>query len=147
MAKTSETGHAKNVANFAVLIDFIEGYGPTYNPTLNAIKLVELKNLHTQAETGLSLTNQASATYKPAINAREQSYESLSKLINRVLNALQATGASERIIADAKTHARKIKGERSSKIVIAETAKPGESISVSTSQMSFDMRLENFNNS
>ena len=31
MASTSETGHAKNVANFQDLIEFVTGYGATYN--------------------------------------------------------------------------------------------------------------------
>lgn len=33
MASTSETGHAKNVANLQDLISFVTGYGATYNPT------------------------------------------------------------------------------------------------------------------
>lgn len=39
MASTSETGHAKNVANFQDLIAFVTGYGATYNPIKNALKL------------------------------------------------------------------------------------------------------------
>ena len=37
-----ETGHAKNVANFQDLIAFVTGYGATYNPTKNALKLPQL---------------------------------------------------------------------------------------------------------
>jgi hypothetical protein len=39
MASTSETGHAKNVANFQDLIAFVKGYGTTYNPSKSALKL------------------------------------------------------------------------------------------------------------
>jgi hypothetical protein len=39
MASTSETGHAKNVANLQDLISFVIGYGATYNPTKNTLKL------------------------------------------------------------------------------------------------------------
>ena len=44
-----ETGHAKNVANFQDLIAFVTGYGATYNPTKNALKLSQLTTLHTTA--------------------------------------------------------------------------------------------------
>lgn len=33
MASTSETGHAKNVANFSTLISFCTAYGTKYNPS------------------------------------------------------------------------------------------------------------------
>ena len=39
MASNSETGHAKNVANFEDLISFCTGYGATYNPSKAAIQL------------------------------------------------------------------------------------------------------------
>ena len=33
MAKTSETGHAKNVANFAQLVAICKSYGAIYQPS------------------------------------------------------------------------------------------------------------------
>jgi len=42
----NETGHAKNVANFEDMISFVTGYGATYNPSKNAIKLPQLNTLH-----------------------------------------------------------------------------------------------------
>ena len=45
MASTTETGHAKNVANFEDLISFVTGYGATYNPTKVPIKLASLTTL------------------------------------------------------------------------------------------------------
>ena len=51
---TSETGHAKNIANFQDLISFVADYGTTYNPTQQAIKLSELNNLHTIAKNALN---------------------------------------------------------------------------------------------
>ena len=39
MASTSETGHAKNVANFQNLIAFVKAYGETYNPSKEALKI------------------------------------------------------------------------------------------------------------
>lgn len=39
MTSTSETGHAKNVANFDDLVSFVTGYGTAYNPSKASIKL------------------------------------------------------------------------------------------------------------
>ena len=39
MASNSETGHAKNVANFEDLISFCNGYGATYNPSKEALTI------------------------------------------------------------------------------------------------------------
>jgi len=33
MANTSESGHAKNAANFESLVSFVKGRGAAYNPT------------------------------------------------------------------------------------------------------------------
>ena len=43
MPSTSETGHAKNVANFQDVIAFVIGYGATYNPSKAALKLASLQ--------------------------------------------------------------------------------------------------------
>lgn len=39
MRSTSETGHAKNVANFDELISYAIGYGADYNPSKEAIQI------------------------------------------------------------------------------------------------------------
>ena len=45
MPSTSETGHAKNVANFEDLISFCNGYGAAYNPSKAALTITELNKL------------------------------------------------------------------------------------------------------
>jgi hypothetical protein len=42
MASTSETGHAKNVANFEDLISFCNGYGVSYNPSKAILQIGNL---------------------------------------------------------------------------------------------------------
>ena len=54
MASTSETGHAKNVANFQDLISFVTGYGAIYNPSKNALKLPQLNTLYTTSQASLA---------------------------------------------------------------------------------------------
>jgi len=53
MTSTSETGHAKNVANFEDLISFCTGYGTAYNPTKNSIKIAAMNTLLASARNSL----------------------------------------------------------------------------------------------
>ncbi len=149
MASTSETGHAKNVSNFDELISFVTGYGTAYNPSKAAIKLVAMQTLATNAKNVVSVVNSSLPAYKNAVNAREEAFEPLSKLITRVLNALKATDASEQVINDAKTLARKIQGTRAVAKKTEEelqtlAAEGKETKNVSSSQMGYDNRLDNF---
>ena len=60
MALTSETGHAKNLANFEDLISFCAGYGTTYNPSKASIKVPALLNTtFTNAKATLTAINTA----------------------------------------------------------------------------------------
>jgi hypothetical protein len=47
MTSKSETGHAKNVANFESLISFCIGYNADYNPSNAALKISALQTLQT----------------------------------------------------------------------------------------------------
>ena len=49
MASTSETGHAKNVANFQNLIAFVTGYGATYNPSKKCFKATATNSIKSRS--------------------------------------------------------------------------------------------------
>ena len=68
MASTQETGHAKNVANFQNLIAFVQGYGATYNPSKNALKLPQLQALLADAEAKLSDVVAKNTAYNTKVN-------------------------------------------------------------------------------
>ncbi|MDO9339498.1 MAG: hypothetical protein Q7T72_03115 [Bacteroidales bacterium] len=106
MASTSETGHAKNVANFNDLISFVAGYGTDYNPSKASIKLTALQILLTSAKNALNAVNSALPEYSNAVAAREVAFAPLSKLITRVVNALKATDTPDQVVGNAKTFAR-----------------------------------------
>jgi hypothetical protein len=149
MASTSETGHAKNVANLDELTSFVTGYGTVYNPSKLSIKLTALQTLSTSAKSAINAVNAAEPAYKNAVAAREAAFAPLSKLITRVMNALKATDTTEEVDASAKTLVRKIQGVRASakkteeeKKVLAASGK--EVVEISSSQMSYDSRLDNF---
>lgn len=145
---TSETGHAKNVANFGELISFCTGYGASYNPNKAALQLTSLTTLQTVAANKLAAVNTLLTPWSNAVSEREIIFKPLSKLITRVINALDASDVPSQILDNAKTIARKIQGRRSSpKNNTSQTdpAAPEEESAknISASQMSFDNRIEN----
>lgn len=148
MASTSETGHAKNVANFDSLISSVTGYGTVYNPTKTSIKLTALQTLATNSKNAVAAVNAALPAYNNAVAAREAAFLPVNKLITRVINALEATDTSDQVDATAIALARKIKGTRATpkkteEEKAAEKAAGKESKEISSSQMSFDSRLDN----
>jgi hypothetical protein len=74
MASTTETGHAKNVANFDELIGFCTGYGVAYNPSKASIKLAALGTLLAAAQASL-------ASQKTAKTAFDKCYQRKRNLL------------------------------------------------------------------
>ena len=148
MSSTSETGHAKNVANFQDLISFCNGYGASYNPNKASITLAALGTKQTDAITALAAVNTNIPASTNAINQREIVFNPLNKLITRVLNAVAASDVSKQVIDDVKTITRKLQGKRATPkiptIIDDPTTPANESQkSISASQMSFDQRIQN----
>lgn len=149
MASTSETGHAKNVANLDELISFVSGYGAVYNPSKAAIKLAALQTLSTTAKAAIGAVNSANPAYSNAVAAREVAFAPLGKLTTRILNALKATDTTTQVDESAQTIVRKLQGRRAtpkkSDDEIKALAAEGKEVNeISTSQMSYDSRLDNF---
>ena len=108
----SETGHAKNIANFDTIVTYVTSYGVAYNPARAALKLSALQGLATSAKTSLTAVNAAVPAYSNAIAAREVAFSPLSKLITRVMNAVKASDTTVNVDENARTIARKIQGVR-----------------------------------
>jgi hypothetical protein len=149
MSKTSETGHAKNVANFEELVTYAQSYNGEYNPSRESIKVETLQNLLANGKQRMADYNIALSPYKIAAAERETAFEPLSKFTTRLVNSLKATDTSAQMDNIVQSIARKIKGERVApkKEVVAvqqgETTDVGEK-EISTAQTSYDNRLENF---
>jgi hypothetical protein len=154
---TTETGHAKNVANFEQLISYCTAYGTTYNPTKAAIKLTAMNTLLTNAQAALATVKEKQNAYTVAVDAREILFDPLSKLVTRIIFALESSEVTKQKITDAKSIARKIKGTRATPKKVKESFEPStdeaqptekkqsdEPKQISASQLSFDNRLENF---
>jgi len=148
MASTTETGHAKNVANFETLFSSVTAFGATYNPSKDTIKSPALQSLIQVSKASLNAVNIAQSAYSNAVAARESAFKPLSPLITRVNNALKATDTTTQVDESAKTIVRKLQGARASAKIKDEEKKAleaeGKEVNqISASQMSYDSRLEN----
>lgn len=155
MASTTETGHAKNVANFEDLILFCTSYGATYNPSKNSIKLTALNTLLTDARSAINDVTQKVTSYNIAVNNRQDLFKNLKPLCTRIINALEATDTSKKTIEDAKSFNKKIQGSRKK---VKTTESPSSTTTeeennitittnqktISTSQQSYDQLKEHF---
>ena len=143
MASTSEVGHAKNVANFQDLIEFVTGYGATYNPSKNALKLPQLIALKASADATLADVITKNTNYNNKVNERITAFSGLKSLSTRLVNALQTTDATDQIIKDAKGFNKKMQGQR----VSATTTTPTDTNTpapntISTSQQSYTQQIQ-----
>lgn len=148
MSSNSETGHAKNVANFSKLVSFCTGYGADYNPSNSGIALEAMTTLQTDSQNSITAVNSALPAYNNAIAAREAAFKPLSKLITRVMNALKAANPNAEIIDKAVTLVRKLQGRRASAKLTDEEKQAlisaGKEVNeISSSQLSFDNRIDN----
>jgi hypothetical protein len=148
MSNNPETGHAKNVSNFESLISFVRGYGATYNPSKNAIRIEALEVILANAKRSLIDIDNVFPAYTNAVSARESAFAPLSKIITRVNNAIKATDTTEQVDESVKSIVRKLQGTRASAKISDEDKKQlaaeGKEVNqISASQMGYDNRLEN----
>ena len=144
MASTSEVGHAKNVANFQDLIEFVTGYGVTYNPSKNSLKLPQLVALKATAETKLTDVITKNTAYNNKVNDRMIAFGNLKSLSTRLVNALQTTDASDETIDDAKGFNRKMQGKKASSTQTPTDPNAPAPNTISTSQQSYDQLIQHF---
>jgi hypothetical protein len=149
MASTSEQGHNKNTVNFEKLIINCTSYGTSYNPSKASLKLPALQAQLSSAKNSFTTVTALTPAYKNAVSARIVAFKPFDGLITRVNNALKASDTPSQVDDSAQTLVRKLKGIRATpkkneeqKKVAADAGK--EIIEISTSQMSYDSRIDNF---
>jgi hypothetical protein len=148
MASTSETGHAKNVANFQDLIAVCTGLGIVYNPAKASIQLGALSTKYNTADQSIKTLNQASPVLTNAVNEREKLFAPLRQLAARLNSAVASSDAPANALADVKTFTRKLQGQRAIPKIDTPPANPDNPIEVlpkniSVSQLSYDSQVEN----
>lgn len=142
----SETGHARNIERFAQLINFVDGYGADYDPANPAIALAALNAKKTDADLKMDTVTDEMTTWKMAVNDRQEAFEGIRKLATRIVNSLEASGASQKDIDDARTFKRKLDGARAQALVDDPNTPEDESQGNSVSQQSYTQLVEHFDN-
>lgn len=147
MPSTSETGHAKNVANFEDLISFCNGYGASYNPSKEALKIPNLETQLTSSQNVLKDVKTTQTAFNNATNSRMDAFKPLKSLATKIINALDATDASGETVKDARTINRKLQGQRATqKASPAQPPAGGDAATpdktISSSQQSYDQQIE-----
>lgn len=137
----SETGHNKNVANFSTAFQILEEMGPLYQPSNPNLALGKLDPVKTVLEGAVSGMNTDLPIYKNDVAAREVAIAPLSKLVTRALNSALSTTISDKDKENLESMAKKIRG--SERIKPLDPSKAPED-AISTSQMSYDLRIANF---
>ncbi len=144
MASTSETGHAKNIANFQTLISFLEGYGTQYNPSKPTLTIQALNTQLAEAQEALSKVVLKNTEFNNKVNSRVLEFDPIKPLATRLVNALQVTDASTETIKDAKSINRKLHGKRTSQITAPVDPNAPAPKTISASQQSYDQQIQHF---
>lgn len=108
----SETGHAKNIANFRYLLAFVKAYGAAYTPIKSTLKIPQLEAILSDAEAKFAEVITQNTAYNNIVNERFTTFSGLESLSTQLVNALQATNASYQLINDAKDFNRKMQGQQ-----------------------------------
>ena len=143
----AETGHIKNVEHFQMMIAAVQGYGGVYKPANADITLANLQTDLANANAGIDAVTTALIPWKVAVNERESEYEGIGKLTTRVAASFASCGAEKNAVEDMKSFARKIAGDRKSKIKADDPNTPeDESKHNSVSQRSYTQIAEHLDN-
>ncbi len=124
MKSTARTGKAINVANLELLLAYLIAMGAKYNPKNQTLTIAKVTLKLSLSKAKLQLVSDAFTIFNSARNLRRDEFKTLKKLCTRIINALIAAGASEAIIANAKTINRKIQGARAKAIVAVPPINP-----------------------
>ena len=142
MASTSETGHAKNVANLQKLTEQVIVY-TLYNPPVDNLKVANLQTLYTTASAKLNEVEDKRNANKNAITVRQSAFENLKSTATKIINHLEILGLPSGTIDQAKSLNRAIQGGQKKAVTPPEEGKEATA-TVSTSRQSYTQMADNF---
>ncbi|MCA6437610.1 MAG: hypothetical protein IM600_12110 [Bacteroidetes bacterium] len=151
MSTYFETGHPKNVANLLKYIQFLQTLGTNYNPSNASITLAALTTTQTTADTKQTLVKTLEDTWKNQTNLREIAFNPLNAFTVQLFSILKTTDASEQTLEDFLFLVNKMRGSdnastktANAKTTTTNTESTSEAQTKSTSQQSFDQKIEHF---
>lgn len=149
MSKSTETGHLRNVTNFAKLINNVTAIGDSYQPPKESLKVENLQSIYDATVAVMDEAAKANTDCTLVVNMRQLAFKPLSRLITRINNNLKASDSPQLIDEAVRSLVRRLRGERASSIftpeeVAALEAEGKSAKQASSSQMGYDTRLYNF---
>jgi hypothetical protein len=143
----NESGHAKNIANFASYISIVTTFGAVYKPSIPQIETAILQTKLTTFETAKNSVTPKESAETLAVNERQTVFDPLAQHVTRIVNAAAVSVNNQLFSNDLRTIARKLQGRRAAKKIADDPLTPDideSKQSISASQMSFDNRIANF---
>jgi hypothetical protein len=156
MASTSETGHSKNVSNFESLTILCSTLGNVYNPPKPQLSIGAMNSQLVSAQNALSDVFTQKAIIFQAIQARREQTTILEDRVMQVINLFEIVDVPIEVVKAAKALKNKILGRRSGNAASTETPQSNADTTgpetntnlsprtISTSQLSFDKKVEHF---
>lgn len=142
MASTSETGYAKQLAEFEDFTKLLSALGEAYNPPKPELAITNLLEQLNAAKSAMREISAALPPYSAAVDKQNLAFKFLNDRVTRSLNYYKVAISNPSEIDTAKNLADKIRGKsnRAKAVVAADAAAPK---SISQSQQSYDSRIEN----
>lgn len=137
----SEVGNNKNAANFIALTQILEEMGTMYNPANTNIAMSSLTPFQENLTIAISNFNLKKPVYTNAVVDRETVIAGMGKKSSRILNSFMSLSIPKGDKENAASIVRKIRGDKRPAKVDPNKA---DAITISTSQMSYDSRIANF---
>jgi hypothetical protein len=143
MASTSETGNAKNIANYKLILSYLKEMDAAYNPVYAPIKLTALETKAGECDAVMNRVEGSLNPYKNEVNARDREYGKMKDLTIGARAALKGCGAGADVMKDARGMVNKVLGRRTGPKPKKDPDNPDWDPK-SISQLSFDLRRANF---
>jgi hypothetical protein len=146
MASMSETGHAKNVANFKELITVVRSFEGQYQPIAEVLQINALEKQAANAGEVLSKLKELETLSKQATATLQEEFKTLSTFSSQLMGVLISSGAKTSSVEEAKAVQKRIAGTNSrKKRTEMKDSFLGETKDFrSTSRQSYDSRLDDF---
>ena len=149
MKTNNAAGNSQNLTNVNLLINQILTFGETYNPSVQALTMVEMRKKYQQGMDANNAVSVAEVSLKNAKASRKTEFDGYNSLVTKSRNALKISGASAQTLEQAKVLVRNLRGKRASdklttEEIAAEKEKGNIVTQVTVHNTSFDIKTENF---
>lgn len=147
MKKNHESGDAKNIALFMELISICTGFGQRYNPSKQAQKISALQQLLIAVQSGHVQAIENKVANTNATDERKPVFKNLKKFARQITNALDANGAPDAKVENAKDIVYKLDGKRLTELpepLPGETPEQRDARIISHRQTGYDNMVKHF---